>query len=34
MSRLPGENFKVSLFFLELLLFENMDIESLISQKL
>ena len=32
MSRLLGENLK--LFFFELLPFENMDIESLISQKL
>ena len=32
MSKLPGENFKESVFF-ELFPFENLDIESLISQK-
>ena len=32
MSRLPGEKFTI--FFFELLPFENLDIESLISQTL
>ena len=34
MSRLPGENLKKKFFFYELLPFENLGIESLISQKL
>ena len=33
MSKLPGENLKKSFYFIELMPFENLDIENLISQK-
>ena len=34
MTRLPGENLKKDILFLELLPFENLEVESLISHKL